>query len=581
MGRRMATIPGAALSIIFAATGCGGQGSGGVSQSRSKASGPPPPPAVAITLPEDSIARSVLAAAPVDGKPVTFEVVGKPGNGTLTIDAISGALTYVPYADFNGRDTASYAVRDGESTSAPSTISLTVEPVDDAPAIAPLSDALNSAEQRETVVQLKVIDVDREPYTLTASTDDPAVASVSIDTVGDAVRLVSLREGSTLVVVTISDGRLSTEQSMRFTVAPVTKHREWQLGDGSTHAVSIRNSSDRMVSFDWAHSGMKVASNRQGVLADVVSSADGLPLELKLWRYLADNVYHWYPTTEAFWIHDPVVLVNSVGFGFCDDLASAMALLAREAGLDSRVWWLSGHVVPEVLIGTNWMMLDPDLAVYYKKADGSIAGVADLAADPSLITAPNAPVLPTTASAYWQEIADFFSTTDDNVMDDYELDGPDQLQGTIELPAGARITYPGQWSSGLIGAEGARTYPAPAFAQLRLDLPAGFDGDIRLPFVLWDATGSGQVTVADELFEAGSTALVQRLQSWESLPTGIQVHAVSDVSLVFLVNPMRFGMQPVTSVDLTATDVWALDVQLATLDSANQLVQSLDALRRP
>jgi hypothetical protein len=116
---------------------------------------------------------------------------------------------------------------------------------------------------------------------------------------------------------------------------------------------------------------------------------------------------------------------------------------------------------------------------------------------------------------------------------------------------------------------------------LRLDLPAGFDGDIRLPFVLWDATGNGQVTVSNEVFEAGSTALVQRLQSWVSLPTAIHVDAGSDVSLVFLVNPLRFGMRPVTSVDLTATDVWALDVQLATLDPAHQLVQSLDALRRP
>lgn len=72
----------------------------------------------------------------VDGvlDPASAAVLDAPEHGTTAVDALSGAITYTPEADFNGTDTFTYAVRDnGGGTSAAATVTVTVASVNDAP----------------------------------------------------------------------------------------------------------------------------------------------------------------------------------------------------------------------------------------------------------------------------------------------------------------------------------------------------------------------------------------------------------------------------------------------------------------
>lgn len=143
-------------------------------------------------------------------------------------------------------------------------------------------------------------------------------------------------------------------------------------------------------------------------------------------------------------------------------------------------------------------MCDPDLAVYYFDSDRDVAGVEQLAAYPYLIAQPIDPVRsdPATANAYWQEIADIYSSTSDNRFHDHRFAGPSALHGELVLPVGASFTCPGKWADGPVGLERSAQFEVPAYAQARLDLPAGFDGSVRWPFVLWSVQGAGQVSVS-------------------------------------------------------------------------------------
>ena len=58
-----------------------------------------------------------------------------PNNGTLTLED-SGAFMYEPDADFNGTDTFTYYVTDGELSSATATVTITVNTVNDTPVAA-------------------------------------------------------------------------------------------------------------------------------------------------------------------------------------------------------------------------------------------------------------------------------------------------------------------------------------------------------------------------------------------------------------------------------------------------------------
>jgi Ca2+-binding RTX toxin-like protein len=59
----------------------------------------------------------------------------QPANGTAQLNN-DGTVTYTPNPDFNGTDQFIYVVSDGFSYSLPATVTITVQPVNDAPTIA-------------------------------------------------------------------------------------------------------------------------------------------------------------------------------------------------------------------------------------------------------------------------------------------------------------------------------------------------------------------------------------------------------------------------------------------------------------
>lgn len=76
-----------------------------------------------------------------DANPMTTQLVSGPGHGTLTLNS-NGSFTYNPTTNYNGPDSFTYRVTDG-SDIAQATVSLTVNPVNDAPTAVDDSAATN------------------------------------------------------------------------------------------------------------------------------------------------------------------------------------------------------------------------------------------------------------------------------------------------------------------------------------------------------------------------------------------------------------------------------------------------------
>lgn len=68
----------------------------------------------------------------VDGNSLTAELDTDVSNGSLTLNA-DGSFEYTPDADFNGTDSFTYHASDGTADSSVVTVSITVDPVNDAP----------------------------------------------------------------------------------------------------------------------------------------------------------------------------------------------------------------------------------------------------------------------------------------------------------------------------------------------------------------------------------------------------------------------------------------------------------------
>jgi hypothetical protein len=76
--------------------------------------------------------------------------------------------------------------------------------------------------------------------------------------------------------------------------------------------------------------------------------------------------------------HDPIRDFNVYGYGQCCCASANVEALARYAGLQARGWGITGHSVPEINVGGNWCMFDASLINFFKKPDGSIAGVEEI-----------------------------------------------------------------------------------------------------------------------------------------------------------------------------------------------------------
>jgi hypothetical protein len=91
---------------------------------------PPVAPPQSVSVAEDSSLAITLQASDPDNN-LLFYSYGQPAHGTVSGTAPN--VTYQPNADYNGPDSFTYTVNDGRGGSAAGTISLTVNPVNDAP----------------------------------------------------------------------------------------------------------------------------------------------------------------------------------------------------------------------------------------------------------------------------------------------------------------------------------------------------------------------------------------------------------------------------------------------------------------
>ena len=133
----------------------------------------------------------------------------------------------------------------------------------------------------------------------------------------------------------------------------------------------------------------------EGIVATIMGEEHDLSSEdkaLKIFQYLSENICHFEPPfyDSSQDISNPINLFNIFGYGWCDNFARSLAVLAEQAGLKSRVIYLNededrGHVVTEIFYDKAWHMFDADRDVFYRKVNGEIASVADVFKNPTLL----------------------------------------------------------------------------------------------------------------------------------------------------------------------------------------------------
>jgi hypothetical protein len=176
-----------------------------------------PPTAIgqSVSTPEDTPRAIVLTGSDPDNDPLTFSIAAAPGNGTLS--GTPPNVTYTPVKDFNGTDRFFFTVSDGQVSSIPAQVEITVIPVNDPPTAVP--DTL-TVEEDTTInnpgnrVNVLLNDNDPDGDTLSVTSASASNGTTSILSNGNVAYSPRANYfGSDTISYTISDGKGGTAGS--------------------------------------------------------------------------------------------------------------------------------------------------------------------------------------------------------------------------------------------------------------------------------------------------------------------------------------------------------------------------------
>jgi VCBS repeat-containing protein len=161
-------------------------------------------PDVATTNEDTPVTIPVLANdSDADGDPLTV-TAASAGHGTVTINP-DGTVSYTPDGNFNGADTITYTISDGQGGVSTATVAITVNAVNDPPVANP--DVATTSEDTPLVVTVLGNDSDLDGNPLTVTSANAANGIVTINPDGTLTYTPTANfNGSDTITYTISDG---------------------------------------------------------------------------------------------------------------------------------------------------------------------------------------------------------------------------------------------------------------------------------------------------------------------------------------------------------------------------------------
>ncbi|GAB3242525.1 Ig-like domain-containing protein [Chitinimonas naiadis] len=138
-----------------------------------------------VQTPEDTPVSGTVLGKDVDGDTLSYSKGSDPAHGSVVVDA-NGNWTYVPKTDYNGNDSFTVVISDGQGGTTTVTINVGITPVNDAPILVdqngiPVANDQHVTTPEDTPVQgkLHASDVDGDPLTFSKGSN-PAHGSVSV-----------------------------------------------------------------------------------------------------------------------------------------------------------------------------------------------------------------------------------------------------------------------------------------------------------------------------------------------------------------------------------------------------------------
>ena len=171
---------------------------------------------VDVTIAEDGFTNIDLLGIDADEDNLSYILSSPPIHGSATLTG--SQVLYTPDPNYNGMDSFTFTVSDGEYTSQDGTVNIIVNPVPDAPYLSSIQDT-SIIEGESFSYSLNFGDADGDELFLFVQTDGNSNAEIV-----DGTLFVTPQNnyfGDIQVTITASDGEFDVNQSFTLTVIPI------------------------------------------------------------------------------------------------------------------------------------------------------------------------------------------------------------------------------------------------------------------------------------------------------------------------------------------------------------------------
>lgn len=309
----------------------------------------------------------------------------------------------------------------------------------------------------------------------------------------------------------------------------------------SFNVILIRNIHNQEVTFELDINGafpLKMSNIIQSI--EDSSSAKSTTVDEEAWRYISRSTFWSNPITLENWQHNPILFLNSIGGGFCDDRATVLAAIWKNWFDSVRVVGLNGHVVSEVYNDEKWKMYDADLKVAYLNSQNQICSVRELEDSTQFISTPhngkvigNNPVFET-INPTSKRFSNYYKSKEDNEdVSNWHLNSDEPLS-TFTIPAHATLKIE-------INKNTHQT-------NLSVILTEKSKGKIEIPFVPHSAQGSFEYQLATKNISFEDDFHLFPTNRWIQ---SIQIQSVKSPSVIrYLVNPKLRFIKPQNQINI-------------------------------
>lgn len=264
----------------------------------------------------------------------------------------------------------------------------------------------------------------------------------------------------------------------------------------------------------------------------ISNEIDAIVLQEKLSKqeaayiFVRRNTFYNSPYSIESWQHEPLLFINSIGGGFCDDLASVLAATWKHKGDSARVIGIDAHVIPEVFADRKWQMLDPTCGTFYTNQKGEKLSVEEIGSNLNAMFTTNVDTQyfnplyrgRTFLSVYFSKLYEAKEFFRDVTQSSFNYAQTSQ-QFTLPGKSSLQISYNKEFG----------------FANISVHLHKGSIGLLQLPLVPFSAKGNMSFIANSEIFHLNDTSVLLPTKSYINEIEIAKVSGKSEVN--YLVNP--------------------------------------------